>query len=281
MAENSASPYPEGTPCRVRADLSDVAAGRRFYGALFGWSFTDGDDTLTEATLGGVPVATLARKTDGRLPTVWTVSFATPDAAALSRRITASGGQLLTPPYPGEGPGLAALAADPEGAVFGLWQPETREADEAGEAGEAYEVRDAREAYEAGEPDTPAPAAPALPETPPPTPGTLAWAQLYTRDPAAADAFYGTLFHDALFGPGARPDFGRAAVADVFPAEMPPHFLVHFASDDLDGALGAVRRLGGRVRVTPFRASYGRVAVVSDDQGASFALLQRTPVRVK
>jgi predicted enzyme related to lactoylglutathione lyase len=56
---------------------------------------------------------------------------------------------------------------------------------------------------------------------------------------------------------------------------MPPHFLVHFLTEDVEAALGAVARLGGRVRVPPFETSYGGVAVVSDGQGASFALLQR------
>ena len=106
-------------------------------------------------------------------------------------------------------------------------------------------------------------------------PGTFAWAELYTRDTEAANIFYGGLFHDALFGSDAEPDFGRAHVSDVFPAEMPPHFLVHFAVEDCEAALGTVNRLGGRVQAPPFETSYGRVAVVTDNQGASFAVLER------
>ncbi|CAM5252828.1 hypothetical protein STENM223S_00434 [Streptomyces tendae] len=47
-------------------------------------------------------------------------------------------------------------------------------------------------------------------------PGAFAWVQLYTRDTDTANAFYGDLFHDALFGEGADPDFGRAPVSEVF-----------------------------------------------------------------
>ena len=108
-----------------------------------------------------------------------------------------------------------------------------------------------------------------------PKPGTFAWAELYARDTEAANAFYGDLFREALFGPDAAPDFGRAPVSDVYPAEMPPHFLVHFAVEDVAGALEDVTRLGGRVQVPPFETSYGEVAVVTDNQGASFALLHR------
>jgi predicted enzyme related to lactoylglutathione lyase len=231
----------------VDAQLSDLEAGKRFYGGLFGWTFEEGEEGKEEtagetvrALLDGEPVAALVRKTDGRMPTVWSVYFHTPDAAALAGRIRAGGGQIVTPPHPVGGLGTTALVADPEGAVFGLWQPGTHP---------GFRRRHA--------------------------PGTFAWAELYTRDTEAANAFYGDLFHDALFGPGAAPDFGRAPVLGVFPAEMPPHFLVHFLVRDAEAALGTVTRLGGRVRVPPFETSYGGVAVVSDDQGASFALLQR------
>ncbi|MFG2886886.1 VOC family protein [Streptomyces sp. NPDC048297] len=240
MAENRASVYGEGVPCWVDAQLSDVEAGKRFYGELFGWTFETAFGTSVLARLDGEPVATLAQKADGRLPTVWTVYFATPDAAALTRRITAAGGQVVMAPTGVEDLGTVALAADPGRAVFGLWQPGTHP---------GFGRRHA--------------------------PGTFAWVELYTRDTAAANTFYGDLFHEALFGEGAEPDFGRADVGDVFAAEMPPHFLTHFRVADLDDALGAVQRLGGRIQVPPFETSYGRVAVVTDNQGASFALLRR------
>ncbi|MET9445725.1 VOC family protein [Streptomyces cinerochromogenes] len=244
MAENRASAneeaYGEGVPCWVDAQLPDVEAGKRFYGELFGWAFEEAYGSSVWALLDGDRVASLAPKTDGRMPTVWTVSFATFDAGALGRRITAAGGQVVMAPFPVGDLGTAALAADPEGAVFGLWQPGTHP---------GFGRRRA--------------------------PGTFVWAELYTRDTAAANTFYGGLFHHALFGTDAEPDFGRAHVTEVFPAEMPPHFLVHFRVTDLDDALGAVQRLGGRVQAPPFETSYGRVAVVTDNQGASFALLQR------
>lgn len=232
--------YAEGVPCWVDAQLPDVDAGRRFYGELFGWDFEEAYGSSVWARLEGAPVAALAHKTDGRMPTVWTVYFATPDAQRTVGRVRDAGGQVVMGPLPVGGAGTAVLAADPEGAVFGLWQP----ADHPG-----FGVRH--------------------------RPGTFAWAQLYARDTAAANTFYGHLFHEALFGPGAEPDFGRAPVGDVFPEMMPPHFLVHFGVRDCEAALGAVARLGGRVQAGPFTASYGIVAVVTDNQGASFALLQR------
>ncbi|MBD0424836.1 VOC family protein [Streptomyces sp. TRM S81-3] len=261
MAENRASGaagggpaggFAEGVPCWVDAQLPDVGAGRRFYGGLFGWTFEEtGPGASVWARLGGEPVAALVPKTDGRMPTVWTVYFAADDAGALAARIRAAGGQVVTPPQPVGALGTSALVADPQGAVFALWQP-------GGPAGapSATGVTGFTGFGRRHEP------------------GTFGWAELYTRDTDAANAFYGELFHAALFGPGAEPDFGRAPVSDVFPEEMPPHFLVHFRVEDCEAALGEVGRLGGRVQVPPFDTSYGRVAVVTDDQGASFALLQ-------
>ncbi|MFF4750527.1 VOC family protein [Streptomyces sp. NPDC002514] len=243
MAENRASVYAEGVPCWVDAQLPDLAAGRRFYGELFGWTFdevTPASESTVWGCKDGSPVAGLTYKADGRMPTVWTLYFATPDAQRLCGRIIAVGGQVVTPPEPVGDLGTAALAADPDGAVFGLWQTRRHRG-----FGRRHET------------------------------GTFVWAELYTRDTEAANAFYGGLFHDALFGTDAEPDFGRAPVSDVFPAEMPPHFLVHFRVADCAAALGAVQRLGGRVQAPVFEASYGRVAVVTDNQGASFALLER------
>ncbi|KUM69756.1 hydrolase [Streptomyces griseorubiginosus] len=223
------------------AQLPDVAAGQRFYGELFGWTFEEAPGGSVWALRDGEPVAGLARKTDGRMPTVWTVYFATPDIESLADRIWAAGGQVVTAPVPVAELGMSALVTDPEGAVFALWEPGSHQ---------GFGARH--------------------------RPGTFAWAELYARDTEAANTFYGGLFHDALFGPDAHPDFGRAPVADVFPAEMPPHFLVHFQVEDCEAVLGTVGRLGGRVQAPPFETSYGKVAVVTDNQGASFAVLERT-----
>ncbi|MFJ9706432.1 VOC family protein [Streptomyces sp. NPDC101234] len=240
MAENRASEYREGVPCWVDVQLPDVEAGKRFYGELFGWTFEDTDGGSALARLGGADVAGLGRKTDGRMPTVWTVYFATPDVYAFTRRIIAAGGHVLLEPVPVRDLGTAAQVTDPQGAVFGLWQAAARR---------GFGVRHA--------------------------PGTFAWAQLYTSDTDAANVFYSQLFTDALFGAGAAPTFGRAPVTEVFAAGMPSQFVVHFRTGDVEAAVGAVQQLGGRVQAPPFSTSYGKVAVVTDNQGASFALLQR------
>src|SRR3954465_11337942 len=100
--------YPEGAPCWADASLSDLAAGKRFYGELLGWTF----DEDTEGTADGKPggytsafkdgkrVAALQPKRDGRIPPSWTVYLAPPDIHALAARIREAGGQLITEPLP-------------------------------------------------------------------------------------------------------------------------------------------------------------------------------------
>lgn len=259
--------FVQGTPCWVDAALPDVEAGKRFYSELFGWTFTDrGGERLpggrtrgrsADAYSGGRLVAALTPKSDGRMPTVWSVYLATPDAPALARRIAEGGGQVINAPLPVGPEGAYAVAADPTGAVFGLWQ-----------AGE-------RAGFEKhGEP------------------GSYCWTEVYTRDKERADAFYEGVFgyqgtdlpgitseDFRMWSPeGAEPGEstavgGRSVIDDSLPAEMPGHFLVYFCVEDCDETARKAAELGGRVRTAPYDIPYGRIAELTDDQGAAFAVL--------
>ncbi|MBT2488231.1 VOC family protein [Streptomyces sp. ISL-96] len=264
----------EGMPCWVDVTLADVEAGKRFYGGLFGWTFEDpgiderararwsgragGQATFVNALIDGKKVAALAPKLDGRMPTAWGVYFATDDAAALARKIRDAGGQMVTDPLPLPPLGTMAVAADPGGAVFGLWQAGSH-------AG--FEKRD--------------------------QPGCFCWTEVYARDKNRTDPFYETVFgfqgfdldldepgqEFRMWSPaGAEPGpdtaiGGRSVMGDAFPVEMPDHFLVYFVVDDCDGAVSKAVELGGRVQADPFDTPYGRIAVLTDNQGATFAVL--------
>ncbi|MEV7678623.1 VOC family protein [Streptomyces sp. NPDC088341] len=295
--------FAESTPCWVDVSLPDLAAGKRFYGELFGWTF--GEDSgaayghYTEAFSDGRRVAGLVAKKDGRMPTVWGVYFATSDAVGLSERIVRAGGRTVRAPT-AVGPfGVMAQAADPAGAVFGLWQ--------SGE-GWGFEKKG--------------------------LPGSFCWTELYTRDKERVDPFYETVLgFRGTDLPGASVDFriwspagteqaapgteqaatgieqaapgtefgaagaeegprgaeggaagteparagaafgGRSVITDAFPAEMPAHFLVYFCVSDCDTTAGTVVRLGGRITTPPFDIEHGRMAAVMDNQGAVFAVL--------
>ncbi|MEV4916337.1 VOC family protein [Streptomyces tirandamycinicus] len=254
--------FTEGTPCWVDAQLPDLEAGKRFYGELFGWTYSGKSADhgpyphYTDALRDGKPVAALAAKSDGRMPTTWGVYFATGDATGTARRIRDAGGQVITTPTPVDGLGTTVLAADPAGAVFGLWQKGERD---------GFALRGA--------------------------PGSFCWTEVYTRDKDAVDAFYQRVFgfqgtplpDDAvdylMWSPaGTEPGedtaiAGRSVITEAFPVEMPGHFLVYFAVDDTDASVEHATRLGGRVTAPPFDIPYGRMAVLTDDQGAAFAVL--------
>lgn len=121
--------FAEGAPCWADAALPDVESGKRFYGDLFGWTFDEGAGAeygyYTQAYRDGRNVAALTPDRDGRTPTGWTVYFKARDAETASSAVRGCGGHLLVEPL-SIGPfGTMALAADPEGTVFGLWQAGT------------------------------------------------------------------------------------------------------------------------------------------------------------
>jgi predicted enzyme related to lactoylglutathione lyase len=56
--------------------------------------------------------------------------------------------------------------------------------------------------------------------------------------------------------------------------ELPPHWMVYLAVDDVDAAVARVQELGGKAHHGPFDTPYGRMAVVADPQGAVFSVMQ-------
>ncbi|MFH8403419.1 VOC family protein [Streptomyces sp. NPDC018019] len=248
--------FAAGAPCWADVMLPDLEAGKRFYGELFGWTFSAGaaeHGNYTEAYKDGRAAAGLMPKQDGRMPTAWNVYFATPDAARTSARVLEAGGVIVSEAAPVGDLGTMLVAADPTGAVFSVWQAGSHP---------GFEVT--------GEP------------------GTYVRTRLNTRDPERADAFYGAVlgFEPVAGGPAADERFrpwrlagqeteigGRALMDDGVPAEMPSHFTVCFLVAEMDEAVRTTTRLGGRVTVAPAATPGGPFAVLTDNQGAGFGVL--------
>ncbi len=251
--------YEAGAPCWADVMLPDLEAGKRFYGALLGWTFGRSDPGRHHYTLAhrdGKTVAALVAKPDGRMPTSWNVYFATPDVRASVRAVTDAGGQVFAGPEPVGDDGVMAMAADPTGGVFGLWQ---------GGRHEGFGLKDA--------------------------PGSFCWTELTTRHPETADPFYRTVFGyrteqigtvggpfdyevwSLRDGPDGSYAGGRMRMDPAAPAQLPAHFTVLYGVEDCDAAARTVLALGGRVRTPPETTPYGRLAEVSDDQGARFTVI--------
>jgi predicted enzyme related to lactoylglutathione lyase len=57
------------------------------------------------------------------------------------------------------------------------------------------------------------------------------------------------------------------------PEDAPAGYQTYFVVKDCDAGADTVRRLGGQVIHEPHDSPFGRTALVADDQGASFAII--------
>jgi hypothetical protein len=58
---------------------------------------------------------------------------------------------------------------------------------------------------------------------------------------------------------------------------VPNHWHVYFGTDDADATAAKAAETGGAVVVPPFDTPVGRIAVLSDPQGAVFSVIKMTP----
>jgi predicted enzyme related to lactoylglutathione lyase len=261
--------YPHGVPSWIETEQPDPGAARAFYGELFGWAFEDRPGGYTIARLGGREVA-------GVLPSGgtagWSTYVAVDDADAAAERVVAEGGRVLRAPEDAGPAGRSALVTDPQGAAFGLWQ-----------AGRRLGAQATNE------------------------PGAWNFSNLHTPEPAAATAFYtsvfGWSFDDIGFGTMIRvPGYGDHLAATVDPTihdrqagmSAPPGFAdavawlvpegpgqeprwhVVFTVADRDASVAVVERLGGKVEARE-DTDWTRLAVIRDPWGATFTASQFTP----
>lgn len=251
--------YVPGTPCWVDLATPDIEGAERFYGELFGWEIPELPDS---AEMGGYRRA----KKDGRdvagvlplmeegQPPAWNTHISVDNADAIARAIQENGGTMISEPMAVSEYGRLAIFTDPEGAFFGIWEPE----DFVG----AELVNE---------------------------PGTLSWNELETRDPAAAKRFYGPVFgweFDEEEGPGgmaynvAKVGGSRVAgMADIkgrVSDAVPAHWMTYFSVEDAEATVAKVKTGGGTVYVDPVAIPIGRFAMVADPWGAGFSVVELT-----
>lgn len=254
------SPWPAGTPCWVDAQLDDLEAGRAFYADLFGWDVSEGPGESTGHYLGllsGMAAAGLGPKPDDEaIPNAWTTYFATDDVDATTAAVTAAGGAVLAPPFDALDHGRMAVAADPSGAAFVLWQ-----------AGSFTGAQVFNE------------------------PGAYCWNELHTRDYEGAQAFYAAVFgyscapmspsgEDegyAVFSPaGTDRPLGGISDDTRMPgplADAPAQWLTWFSVNDAQATAARAVELGGRVAMEPLESPIGTMAMLIGAQGEAFGVI--------
>jgi len=250
--------WPSGTPCWVDLGVDDIDRAVTFYSQLFGWDIQPGPPEAGGYRMclkDGRPVAGIGPKQGPPedLP-AWTVYIASDHANETADTITAAGGKVLAGPMDVMDVGRMLVAADPAGAVFGVWQARSHTG-----------MQLANE------------------------PGSVGWTENFSRDMEGNQAFYRAVF-GYEYGDMSTPEFryatlkldgkevgGIGALGSGFPPEVAAHWSTYFLVEDTDAAVATVSKAGGSVTREPWDSPYGRMAVVSDDQGAVFSLMGTPP----
>jgi predicted enzyme related to lactoylglutathione lyase len=249
--------YPAGTPSWVDLSSPDLDASASFYGELFGWEAAASEGPVEETggyrmfTNGGVEVAGLGPAQPGQ-PPAWTTYIAVDDVAAAKSRVEAAGGTSVLDALQVMDAGTMAIFSDAEGAFFAVWQ--------AGRHRGAQLVNEV---------------------------GALTMNELRTRDLDGAARFYGDVFGwevqpieqgaQVMYGSvklNGRLVAGMLPMGEVFPAQLPPHWIPYFGVPDLEAAAQKARDLGGEALSEPMAVPSGRFVPLADPQRAAFMVFE-------
>ncbi|MEU1366745.1 VOC family protein [Streptomyces sp. NPDC005803] len=243
-------------PCWVNLMTRDLESAQAFYGSVMGWTFRPGKlgQEFSVARRGDVPVAGIgAVATTFHVAVAWTPYFAVQDADATAARIRERSGTVAVGPL-ALGKGRGALAADRDGASFGIWER-------------------------------------TAPATSPPAPDDYAhtWLRLRTRNAFDAAIFYGEVMDWASGRPGSCEvtyakdevlvecggrQLARISSGAVEAAPDPlvrPHWQVNFPVDDVSAAIASAREHGGAL-IEELSRPQGREATLIDPDGGLFTL---------
>jgi len=244
-----------GNFCWVELATSDQGAAKNFYQALFGWGVDDQPmgpgETYTLFKKNGRDVAAgySLRPDQKGMPPNWQVYVRTASADDAAARAKELGGQVALPPFDVFDAGRMAVLQDPTGAFFAVWE--------------------ARRNIGLGVIDEP---------------GAFCWAELMAKDLPRCATFY-----KSLFGWGTKDDprytewtLGDRSIGGMIEIQkdwgnVPPHWLVYFQVDDCDASAETAKGLGATVTMGPQDfPGVGRIALISDPQGASFYVVKLT-----
>jgi uncharacterized protein len=254
--------YNDGEFAWVNLLTTDVDAAARFYGDLIGWEFEPAPGPPEETggfgffTYNGKQVAGGGSVRQEGQPPAWLSHVKTSDADAAAQKVKDAGGTVIVEPFEIlGGAGRMAVCQDPEGAVFSVFQP-------GGHSG-AELVNEI---------------------------GAWSWNNLMTRDPDRARDFYGTVFGWEATQPDEAPEFiwnwqvegqrwpeglgGLMRMGSDIPADVPAHWEVYFLVPALNAAIEKTKAAGGNLLFGPLEVPVATLAVLTDPQGAAFALME-------
>lgn len=265
MTEARMQETPEIKPgnfCWVELGTSDSDAAKSFYTQLFGWDTQDNpmgpDMVYTMLKLDGKDVGGLYTlmpdMVEQGVPPHWLTYVAVTNADEKVEKAKAEGATVMNGPFDVATHGRMAIIKDPTDAVFAVWQPLEHKG--SGVWG---------------------------------VPGAATWSELGTNDPEKAGEFYSNVFGwtKQPFGDSPIPytlllndGMGIGGVYKLMPemGPVPPHWLVYFSVDDCDATVQKASELGAQVmKAADDIPGVGRFAILTDPQGAAFAIIKTQP----
>jgi hypothetical protein len=243
----------QGTPNWVDLATPDIATTLDFYQALFGWDVVDTGPELGNyrmCVLHNREVAGIGPAQGPGEPPTWTTYLAVDEADATCEAITTQGGRVVMAPMAVADQGRMAVAEDPTGAVFGIW-----------EAGSMIGMSIYNE------------------------PGTVVWNEHISREPDRAREFYAAVF-GYTFAPvpgnvsywTLTPPHGSGSVGGLgdwqgVGGDLPAHWMTYFLVENVDDVVATAEGAGGTTAQPAFDSPFGRMAVLADATGAAFSVM--------
>lgn len=121
MSNHTTTPNPVSW---FEVHTADPERAKSFYGGVFGWQFHDAMPGYTMIDLGdGAPIGGGITHSGGAYPNDAVFNIQVPDVAAALARVTELGGSVVADVQSMPTGLTFAYAANPDGAVFGIWCP--------------------------------------------------------------------------------------------------------------------------------------------------------------
>ncbi len=245
--------HPSGTFCWAQLHSARPELAAEFYARLMGWTsqpiaHSPGHRLFLSQ---GRAAAALSPLADPKVPPHWLPYVAVEDVDATCSLIKKARGRVVMAPFEAQQAGRMAVACDPTGAYFCLWQAR----DHAG-AAVVSEV------------------------------GGMAWHELITSHPQKASRFYCRVFgwQPRQFSLGNIPytmhTLAERQVAGMMPkpkgVAMPSLWIVYFQVADYATAIQQCSQGGGQATMQAIEIEgVGCFCTLLDAEGAPFAVLSR------
>ena len=249
-----------GSFCWLELGTTDQNAAKKFYSNLFGWTADEipmgPGMTYTMFRLAAKDVgggySLMKEQLDSHVPPNWMLYIKVANADEAAAKAVKSGGQQIVPPSNIPNVGRFAVIQDPTGASISIFQPGQHKG--VGVFGDI---------------------------------GALCWADLNSRDPEKAAKFYGEWvgwtfekgndgYRHIVNGTSHEDMIGGIPPEMHAPPGTPSYWLAYFHVADCKASAAKAAQLGASTHMpATLMPDVGTIAVLSDPQGAAFALYQR------